>query len=295
MNLDTALEHLAEPGTALLAGGTDWYPSRGEQAPPERMLDVTRIEGLDRLSHGTKGTRIGAAVTWSTLIASPLPPAFDALKSCAREIGSMQIQNTATLVGNLCNASPAADGMPALLALDARIELASRAPSTTPSGAPSEAPSGVSTRLLPLADFVIGVRATVRRDDEIVTAIEIPPHAANTVSRFAKLGGRRYLVISIAMIALVIEADADGLIVVARVAVGSCSPVACRLPDLEHRLAGRHLHDPALADCVTADSVAVLSPIDDVRASAAYRRTAVMEMLRRMLTAAGTSAIGQHV
>jgi len=281
MNLETALARLAEPGTSVLAGGTDWYPALGDRAPPARVLDINFIEGLDTLSHKSSGTRIGAGVTWSALIAASLPPAFDALKAAARELGSVQIQNTATLVGNLCNASPAADGVPPLLALDASIELAS----LTSSG-------DVTMRLVPLADFIKGVRATVRRDDEIVTAIDVPPHALHTVSYFAKLGARRYLVISIAMLAVVIEADEGGAIVTARIAVGSCSPVARRLTVLERRLIGRRLDDKTLADCVTPDCLAVLSPIDDVRASARYRREAVLEMLRRVLTRGGADSAG---
>ena len=271
VTLDEALARLAVPGADVLAGGTDWYAAPRRGAPGTDVVDVASIVGLDALSRGGDGWRIGAGVTWSSLLAAELPGAFDALKAAAREVGSVQIQNTATLVGNLCNASPAADGVPPLLALDARVELASR------DGA----------RVLPLADFLLGPRHTARRADELVTAILVPEHAEATVARFAKLGSRRYLVISIAMIALVLEPDARGRVATARVAVGACSPVARRLPALERALVGRAVDDPALADAVTPERLDALAPIDDVRASAAYRRDAVAELLRRLLAPGG--------
>ena len=272
--LGGALARLAEPGTAVVAGGTDWYPALGDRPVPSRVVDVTRVAGLGGIEVRADGhVRIGAAATWSDLLAAPLPSAFDALRAAAREIGSVQIQNTATLAGNLCNASPAADGVPALLALDASVELVSAA----------------ARRTLPLDAFVLGPRKTARRADELVAAILVPPHAGATVARFAKLGGRRYLVISIAMIALVLEPAADGVTIErARIAVGACSPVARRLPALETSLVGRRLDDPALGELVTPASLDGLAPIDDVRASGAYRLEAVAEMLRRLLARDGT-------
>lgn len=271
-SIASALSLLAMPGTGILAGGTDWYPALGDRSPPARVVDVMRIAGFDELLHGESGTRIGAGVTWTRIIDEPLPGAFDALKAAAREVGSVQIQNTATLVGNLCNASPAADGVPALLALDAEVELV----------------SGRGLRRLPLSDFITGVRQTARREDELVSAIRVPVQADGTVARFAKLGSRRYLVISIVMIAVVLQPDATGRIIKARVAVGACSPVACRLKTLEERLVGRTIDDVELADCVTGDCLDVLSPIDDVRGSGAYRFAAVAELLKRLLVPGAT-------
>ena len=126
------------------------------------------------------------------MIRADLPPLFDALKAAAREVGGVQIQNAGTVAGNVCNASPAADGMPALLALGAEVELQSAA----------------GSRRLPLDDFVLGSRRTARRADELVSALHIPARAAGARSVFLKLGGRRYLVISITMVAVLIELDA---------------------------------------------------------------------------------------
>jgi len=272
LSLDGALARLAGSDAALVAGGTDWYAALGDRAPPRDVIDLSRVAGLGGIVRGEDGgVRIGATATWSELVAAELPSAFDGLRAAAREIGSVQIQNTATLAGNLCNASPAADGVPALLALDARVELV----------------SVEGRRALALDAFVLGPRRTALRDDELVAAIVVPPHADATVSRFAKLGGRRYLVISIAMIAIVLEPDERGRIVRARVAVGACSPVARRLPVLERALVGHSIDDASLHELVTPAALDALAPIDDVRATAAYRLEAVAEMLRRMLVGDG--------
>ena len=269
-SLDEALARLAVPGTDVLAGGTDWYAALGERAPPTDVIDLSRVSGLDALEPDEDGWRIGAGVTWSALLAAELPSAFDALKAAAREVGSVQIQNTATLVGNLCNASPAADGVPPLLALDARVELVSRH----------------ASRELPLGDFLLGPGRTARGADELVRAIRVPDHRADAVARFAKLGSRRYLVISIAMVAVVLVPDREGRIATARVAVGACSPLARRLPALEAALRGRALEDARLADAFEPAQLDVLAPIDDVRASAAYRHDAVAELIVRLLSPA---------
>src|SRR5437879_45271 len=158
----------------VLAGGTDFYPARVGRAIDESVLDITAIAALRGISSDSAGWRLGATTTWSELLDAPLPPLFDGLKQAAREIGGRQIQNAGTLAGNLCNASPAADGVPPLLALDARVELASLA----------------GTRELPLAAFVTGNRRTLRQPDELVTAILVRPPAGPARSRFLKLGAR---------------------------------------------------------------------------------------------------------
>jgi CO/xanthine dehydrogenase FAD-binding subunit len=262
--LEEALSALARPHV-VLAGGTDFYPARVGRAIDEDVLDIGGIAALRGISSDDAGWRLGGATTWTELIEADLPPLFDGLKQAAREVGGRQIQNAGTLAGNLCNASPAADGVPCLLALDAEIEMA--------------APSG--HRLLPLRQFITGVRRTALAPDELVTAIHVPRprHAAR--SAFLKLGTRRYLVISIAMAAATLEV-ADGRVASAGIAVGACSPVAERLPALEAALLGAPV-DARLADRVEAAQLAPLSPIDDVRGSAAYRSDAVVTVLRRLL------------
>jgi CO/xanthine dehydrogenase FAD-binding subunit len=181
--------------------------------------------------------------------------------AASRQVGGVQIQNVGTVIGNLVNASPAADGIPCLLALDAEIELASAS----------------GTRALPVAEFVRGPRQTARRPDEIATGLCIPTDPAPARATFEKLGARRYLVISIVMVAAVARFAPDGRIAAARIAVGSCSAVARRLADLEGALTGA-FPDRGL---VTADHLAPLAPIDDIRATAAYRGAAALELVRR--------------
>lgn len=263
--LADALGVLAAEHPAILAGGTDVFAAPDRASSPGGILDLTGIAALRGIRRTPQGWAIGATTTWSNLLAAKLPPAFDALKLAAREIGGEQVQNTGTIAGNLCNASPAADGMPALLALDASVEL---------SGAQG-------TRVLPLADFVLGPRKTARRADELLTAILVPKPAHPATSAFRKLGARRYLLISIAVVAVVVESR-KGIVETARIAVGACSPVAQRLHALEDQLAGRAL-DASLADAVTPAHLSILSPIDDVRATAAYRREAALELVRRAL------------
>jgi CO/xanthine dehydrogenase FAD-binding subunit len=265
-SVDEALGLLADGDWRILAGGTDFYPALGALPLKHDVLDINGLAELDHVSEVDDAFVIGARASWTSLIRSELPPAFDALRLAAREVGSVQIQNRATVAGNLCNASPAADGVPPLLALDAEVELRS---------------TGTS-RTLPLSDFILGNRKTVRRQEELLTAIRIPKVATAGRSGFVKLGARRYLVISIAMAAANVEIDGRGLVTAARIAVGSCSPVAMRLPELEASLIGKRA-DEGLVSAFEDAHFADLSPIDDVRGSAAYRIEAAREIVVRAL------------
>ncbi len=260
--LDDALGALARRDMTVLAGGTDHYPARVSFAPDEDVLDITALPGLRAIEQRAGHWWIPCLATWTDVITAGLPHCFNGLVEAARQVGGMQVQNVATLVGNICNASPAADGVPCLLALDAEVELASAS----------------GTRRLSLSEFVLGPRMTARRPDELVTGLRVPD-ASGERARFLKLGGRRYLVISIAMVAATAELRQDGRIGRARIAVGACSARAVRLPELEADLVGRY-PDPAL---VRPHHLAALAPIDDIRASADYRRHAALELTRRII------------
>lgn len=264
--LDDALAALADGDRMILAGGTDYYPARVGRPLDDDVVDITGLTGLRGIDEQDGTYRFGALATWTDVLRADLPPWFDGLKLAAREIGGVQVQNAGTVVGNLCNASPAADGVPNLLALDAAVELAARD----------------GRRTLPLDAFLVGNRATARRPDEIVTAVLVPPPPAAARSTFAKLGARRYLVISIVMVAVVLASAADGTVADVRVAVGACSATAQRLPELEAALRGRPL-DAGLAAAATADHLVPLAPIDDVRGTAGYRRDAALTLVRRAL------------
>ncbi len=264
--LGDALAALTAKPYSVLAGGTDFYPAWVGRVIEEDVLDITALDTLRGIREEDGRFRIGALVTWSDLLAAPLPPFFDGLKLAAREVGGVQIQNMGTICGNICNASPAADAVPNLLTLDALIELRSL--------------EGV--RQLPVSDFVQGNRATARRPDELVTAILVPEHGTRARSTFLKLGARRYLVISIAMVAALIETDSAGTITLARLSIGACSARAARLGKLEQDLTGRPL-SADLVQVVSDRHLADLSPIDDIRGTAVYRRDAAASLLRRAL------------
>ncbi|MFN3643326.1 MAG: FAD binding domain-containing protein [Gemmobacter sp.] len=271
--LDEALGLLAAGPCIRLAGGTDLYAGAGVGGLDGRVLDLSALEGFDRLAIGDDGLRIGAGVTWSALArATRLPPALDALRAAAADVGGVQVQNAGTLAGNLCNASPAADGVPPLLVLDASVELVSLR----------------GARRLPLADFLTGPRRTALAPDEVMTAIHIPAAALAGQSRFAKLGARRHLVISIAMVAVRLV-TAGGRITGAAVSVGACSPVARRLPQIEAALTGAPLAGAAaLVD--PAAVAAVLAPIEDVRGTADYRAGAAAVLIARAVAALAEDA-----
>ena len=205
-DLPEALALLASGSWQVMAGATDIFPSRAHVAgwgatPVRDWLDITGIAALRGITRTAAGWRIGATTSWADLRDAALPPGFDALRESARQVGGRQIQARGTIGGNLCNASPAADGVPPLLVLDAEVELASEH----------------GARRLPLAEYILGNRRTARAPDEMLVALHVPDGRAQSRSVFLKLGARSHLVISIVMVA----ADASG-----RVAVGSCSEVA---------------------------------------------------------------------
>ncbi|MCR9070475.1 MAG: FAD binding domain-containing protein [Alphaproteobacteria bacterium] len=264
-DLDDALGLLSDGGWTVLAGGTDHYPARAIRDPEEDVLDITALPDLRGIERTADGLRIGAAATWRAVIDADLPGACDGLKAAAREIGGMQIQNRGTVGGNLCNASPAADGVPVLLSLDAEVEIA----------------SARGRRRLPLNRFVLGNRRTALEPDELLLAIHLPDSALDGAGRFLKLGARRYLVISIVMVAGTMRLAADGTIAAARLAVGACTAAAIRLTALETAVAG--LAPREAADALADSHLADLTPIADVRGDALYRQEAARTLVRRCL------------
>jgi len=263
--LDEAVRILAAQGGSVLSGGTDFFPALADRAFSGTVIDISAIHSMRGIATNDE-LRIGGLTTWTDIVNSSLPSSFDALKSAAREIGGIQIQNRGTIAGNLCNASPAADSVPVLLALDADVELISTA----------------GARRVPLSKFIVGNRKTVRHADEILAAVIVPCTIDNAKSVFLKLGARRYLVISIAMVAVVVKADNNGTIADARVAVGSCSVTAQRLVALERELIGVGAQ-AGISSLVRLDHLSALTPIDDVRATATYRRDAALILVSRAL------------
>jgi CO/xanthine dehydrogenase FAD-binding subunit len=266
--LDEALDLAARTRPLILAGGTDLMVGAAADLGPGPVMDISRVAELKGISVSGDSIVIGGGVTWSELVAADLPHGFDGLKAAALEVGSVQIQNRGTLAGNLCNASPAADGVPPLLTLDAELEIQA---------------SGGSRRLA-VAQFITGNRRTLLQPGELVTAIRIPRRLAEGRSTFLKLGSRRFLVISIVSAAVLLVPDRDNRILEARIAVGACSAVAQRLPELETALVGKGF-SAQLRTAVRPEHVAGLAPIDDVRGTAGYRRDAALHLVREAVIA----------
>jgi CO/xanthine dehydrogenase FAD-binding subunit len=265
-SLNEALDALARTPTTILAGGTDLFPAFAGSQLQGPVMDISAIQEMKGIRSSADYVHIGGRTTWTEFLATPLPRGFDGLRAAAREIGSTQIQNQATVAGNICNASPAADGVAALLALDAELTLASRS----------------GSRTIPLTEFIQGNRKTVRRPDELLVSLRVPQRWEKATSSFLKLGARRYLVISIVMVAANLIVGEDGRVAEAAICVGACSPRARRLTELETTLVATRC-GPEMRAAIRPEHFAGLSPIDDVRATASYRREVAQTLVGRAL------------
>jgi len=265
-SLVAAVDALSDFDAVIIAGCTDFYPIHVGKPLPPRLIDVSAIAEMRQISVTKEQVRFGGAVTWSEIAAAKLPPAFQALQDAAKQVGSVQVQNRGTIAGNLCTASPAADGAPPLLVLDAEVELTSK----------------LGVRRLPLSDFIMGYRKTALRPGEMLSGILVSHPSDHVSSAFRKLGVRKYLVISIVMVAALIRKDEQGKIIDARVAVGSASEKAMRLGLLEEELVGLKV-DTLTSAILRRDHLSQLRPIDDIRASAKYRIDAALHLIAETL------------
>lgn len=271
----TSPETLAEAYALLqdsdwtpIAGGTDLMVRiTGEMGePPERLLDIWHLEALRGIElDGAGSLVVGALSTWTDIRRSGLVLRYlPALAEAAATIGAAQIQNRGTIGGNIVNASPAGDSLPVLLAADASIVLGSvRGERTVPAG-----------------EFWTGYRTTAREADELVLRIVVPLPAGRRV-RFRKVGTRRAQAISKVVMAVAWRADGDVWRDV-RVALGSVAATPIRVPAAEAVLEGS-IADEAIADLAAATISAAISPIDDVRSTADYRREVTGRILHRVL------------
>lgn len=274
-DLRTALELLADGAAGAwrpLAGGTDlMVQMTGEIGdPPERILDLWALDELRGIEVTDEAVVIGALTTYTDLRrSSEVNALLPALAEAAATIGAAQIQNRGTLGGNAINASPAGDTLPVLLALDAELVLASMD----------------GERTVAATDFWPSYRTTARRDDELLVRIRIPILQDRQV-RFRKIGTRRAQAISKVVIALAWHANARGAWTDVRVALGSIAATPVRARATEAALEGARPTREA-ADAAVAALDAEISPIDDVRSTAAYRRLVAGRVLHRLLRDAG--------
>ncbi|MBI5837472.1 MAG: xanthine dehydrogenase family protein subunit M [Candidatus Eisenbacteria bacterium] len=253
---------LGRPWTPL-AGGTDLfvYLNAGTQ-PDARFLDLWLLQELRGQRKGREGLRLGALETFTRLRQSPqVRRSYPALAAAASVVGAIQIQNRGTLGGNLANASPAGDSPPVLLALGASVRLAG--------------PRG--TRDVPMDGFFTGYRATVREPDELIHSVLLPPPPRGARQFFRKVGTRQAQSISKVVLASEMVL-ARGRIAGARVALGSVAPTVIRSPGAEEVLTGEK-PTPAVAREAARRLAAALRPIDDVRSTAAYRRSVAARLL----------------
>lgn len=258
--LDEALRAMADGSATVLCGGTDLAPQTeaGVRQYESTLLNIRRIASLHGIEAAGGEIRIGATTTVSEIRRNALlAEAAPALVEAAEHFASEQIRNAASVGGNLCNASPAGDTIPPLLVLDAAVELA------------CWQDEAVQTRRVPLAEFFLRPGKTVRRPEELLTAVVFARPAAGFVSRFRKAGPRPALEISTVSLAIGAQRS-NGQLTGVRVAMGSVAATPLRARHVEAALEGRALDEPTIAAAVAAADQDA-KPIDDVRASAWYR------------------------
>jgi carbon-monoxide dehydrogenase medium subunit len=265
-SLDDALGVLSRygDGCQVLAGGTDVMIqlARGEIAPAV-LLHVEKLAEL-RTVDANGATRIGALATHRDLARGRLGDGFRAVAEAAATVGGLQTQMVGTIGGNVCNASPAADTLPALLVHDAQLTLRSSA----------------TSRTVPLDEFILGRRSTSRGPDELLTAITLATPGERTGDVYLKVGRRSAMEVAIVGLAMRLSFDPDGTVNDARIALASVGPRALRSDGAETALLGGRLEPESIeaaADAVLGE----VNPVDDLRGSADYRRRVIPGLLRR--------------
>jgi len=261
------LAHLDQPGAMILCGGTDLLVKmRGGLVSPTLLLDISELDSLRETRKTDGRIEIGAAVTESELLASDtIREHLPLLSIVLGKLGAVQIRNRGTLGGNVVNASPAADSAIPLLLYEAEVIL---------EGSQGE-------RQLPLETFFLGPGKTALAKGEFLRALSIPIPNVQFTPFFHKVGRRKALTIAIASLGALLRVQ-DKVIEEIRLAAGSVAPTPLRLRHVETCLNGERLTESLIAEArdLAAQSI---SPIDDIRASAAYRRTVVADLLERLL------------
>lgn len=269
--LPEALDLLAEaaPDVMPLAGGTNLIPDmRDGRYRPSTLVNVTGLEALRGIREENGHTVIGSGVTIAELVDDPLiARQAPALRQAAAVFANALVRNRATIGGNLSNASPAADTAPPLLVLGAEIELA----------------SNKGNRRMPLEEFFVHVRQTVRQPTELLVSIRWPALAPHSRCAFGKLALRQADAISVVNAAVMVAPDESGRCEQARVALGAVAPTPIRAHAAEDALRHQRLSDDIIAE-VAHLAASAARCIDDLRGSAAYRQRVVEVLVRRLLT-----------
>ncbi len=260
---------LAERGAAVrpISGGTDVMVMIKDGVLKEKeLLDLSRLEELRYIKEDGELIRIGARTTYREVERSPVINAYaPILVEASKTIGSVQIQNLGTIAGNLGNASPAADSVPSLYVLEARVKLA----------------SVNSEREVGIGEFFLGPRKTVRRPDELITEVSFRKMEPGSHFFFKKLGLRSANAISIVSAAGILKLS-NGKIDWLRLALGAVAPTVIRSPTAEERARGAELNEDsirAIAEGASTDA----RPITDIRGTAEYRKKAVFGLVYEAL------------
>ncbi len=259
---------LSETGGRVIAGGTDVIPQmQRSRFPSEYVVDCSRVNELRFIRQEDGIIEIGALATYADLLASPLlADAAPLLLEAAETVGCPQTRNRGTVGGNIANASPAGDTLPPLLVLDAQVKLVSEN----------------GERVLPLAEVLTGPGQTAIEPGEVLYSVSFSPMPESAGMAFLKLGNRKGMNIAVASVATALHLDSDGVVDDVRVAFGSVAPTAVRSPQAELVLMGQMPGEEVFEEAAQA-AMTDISPISDLRASAAYRRHAAGQLLRRAL------------
>ena len=259
---------LLETEGTVLAGGTDLLPRvRRGRLCPAHLVDAGRLRELRFVRREGPEVVLGALSTHADLSSSPLVRELaPALSEACASVGCPQTRNRGTLGGNIANASPAADGLPPLLVLEATAEL--------------RGPGGA--RAVTLPELLLGPGRTSLPPAEIIERVRFPAPPAPSGQAFQKLGRRNGMAIAVASVAALLVLDERGRIRTARLALGSLAPTARRSPTAEEALRGAEPGEAAFRRAAAA-AQADAEPIDDLRASAAHRRRVLEVLVRRAL------------
>jgi CO/xanthine dehydrogenase FAD-binding subunit len=268
-SLDEALDMMASGEKLIpLAGGTDLmvYLQAGALSPCS-FLNLQEVSDLRPRLAVNGGLTLGALTTYRDVRRSPVRTRFPMLALAAREVGALAIQSRGTWAGNIANASPAADGVPALIAYDAEIELSSKS----------------GSRRIPLAKFYRGYKQMERRPEELITRIHLPLPPKDWSEYFRKVGTRRFQAISKTLLAGRVLLDGDGTVKDVRMVFASVAPYTLRAVQTESVIRGQHLN-PELIESAAKAIQDEIHPIDDIRSTESYRRRVTSNLVRDFLT-----------
>lgn len=269
--LPEALEALQAnaPAAAPVAGGTNLIPDlRSRRHTPALVVNVACLDEMQGIREENGSLVLGGCVTLAEVLRSPLVAEHaPVLREAAALFANPLIRNRATVGGNLADASPAADTAPPLLVLDAEVELQNAA----------------GARVVPLDDFFVHVRRTVREPGELLTTVRFPKLGPESGTAFHKVGLRKADAISVLSVAVRVDRDEAGACTAARIALGAVAPRPLRARAAESLLEGEALTEELVAEAARLAGEAS-QPIDDIRGPADYRRRVVEALVRRLLT-----------